>query len=338
MLWLVVLALVLSRRARSPRSRRARRATNIAALQAFPAFYHGRQIVLVGQVATENNGTIRATDGIASVHVVFKGSAPDGNDEIRGEFWDLGRMKSDDPRLANIDLRSTFGVDPDGAWPRPGDVTAIMATAIAPAERAPVSVDSRDRAQPVALRESEGHGQRSVHRSQPAGRSSRRAGAQPLGFRDSLGGRRPLGERRAAEGQGLRPRARRAAGHEPLARDHRRRARGTRAAVARGRRRRAFSWARRRRHRAPVEEAAPVRVPAAPPPEVVFSAPTQEETDVALHTSVRIQFSRDIKVVDVEGKHSRLLSRIGDGRARRARPRRPPSSRRSTTPRTASSN
>jgi hypothetical protein len=38
----------------------------------------------------------------------------------------------------------------------------------------------------------------------------------------------------------------------------------------------------------------PIRVPAAPPPEVVFSAPTEGETDVALSTSVRIQFSRDI--------------------------------------------
>ena len=39
----------------------------------------------------------------------------------------------------------------------------------------------------------------------------------------------------------------------------------------------------------------PDPVPAAPPPEVVFSAPTQDETDVSwLSASVRIQFSRDI--------------------------------------------
>src|SRR5204863_6726089 len=41
-------------------------------------------------------------------------------------------------------------------------------------------------------------------------------------------------------------------------------------------------------------EEAPIRVPAAPPPEVVFSAPTGDETDVQLSTNVRIQFSRDI--------------------------------------------
>ena len=37
-----------------------------------------------------------------------------------------------------------------------------------------------------------------------------------------------------------------------------------------------------------------IRVPAAPPPDVVFSTPTQDETDVQLTPLVRIQFSRDI--------------------------------------------
>src|SRR5262249_11038184 len=44
----------------------------------------------------------------------------------------------------------------------------------------------------------------------------------------------------------------------------------------------------------PVTEDAPIRVPAGPPPEVVFSAPTQDETDVSMSTTVRIQFSRDL--------------------------------------------
>jgi hypothetical protein len=42
------------------------------------------------------------------------------------------------------------------------------------------------------------------------------------------------------------------------------------------------------------EEEPPVRVPATPPAEVVFSAPTEDETDVPLATTVRIQFSRDL--------------------------------------------
>jgi len=50
-----------------------------------------------------------------------------------------------------------------------------------------------------------------------------------------------------------------------------------------------------------VEEEAPVRVPAAPSPEVVFSAPTADETDVPVATNVRIQFSRDLDPATLKG-------------------------------------
>ena len=45
-----------------------------------------------------------------------------------------------------------------------------------------------------------------------------------------------------------------------------------------------------------------IRVAAAPPPEVVFSAPTADETDVAPTTSVRIQFSRDMDASTFRGR------------------------------------
>ena len=41
---------------------------------------------------------------------------------------------------------------------------------------------------------------------------------------------------------------------------------------------------------------------AAPPPEVVFSAPTGGETDVPLTSTVRIQFSRDIDPTTLRGR------------------------------------
>ena len=46
----------------------------------------------------------------------------------------------------------------------------------------------------------------------------------------------------------------------------------------------------------------PIRVPAGPPPEVVFSAPTDEETDVLQTASVRIQFSRDLDQTTLRGR------------------------------------
>ena len=110
-----------------------RRATNLAALVAHPGFYHGRQIVIVGKVALDPRGQLKVSDDDGSVHLVFKGNAPDGLDEVRGEFWDIGRMKADDIRLNAYDLRATFNVDPEAPWPRPGEVTAIIASAVAPA-------------------------------------------------------------------------------------------------------------------------------------------------------------------------------------------------------------
>jgi hypothetical protein len=50
----------------------------------------------------------------------------------------------------------------------------------------------------------------------------------------------------------------------------------------------------------PIEE--PIRVPVGPPPEVVFSAPTEDETDVMTSTTVRIQFSRDLDVSTLKGR------------------------------------
>ena len=46
----------------------------------------------------------------------------------------------------------------------------------------------------------------------------------------------------------------------------------------------------------------PIRVPAGPPPEVIFSTPTQDETDVSQGTTVRIQFSRDIDPATLKGR------------------------------------
>jgi len=114
-----------------------RRATNLAAVLAYPGYYHGRPIVIVGKVGLDKDQLRVSDDADHSIHLLFKGTAPDGLDEVRGEFWDIGRMKADDLRLSTYDLRSTFKVDPDNPWPRPGEVMAIVATAVAPAPAAP---------------------------------------------------------------------------------------------------------------------------------------------------------------------------------------------------------
>ena len=136
-------------------------------------------------------------------------------------------------------------------------------------------------------------------------------------------------ERRAAAKARVRPLARRAHRHRPLARDHRHVQHGPRARVARRRAATASSSARRRPKR---RRPRPSRsaCPAAPPPEVVFSAPTQDETDVSMGTSVRIQFSRDIDQRDAQGARRRARTSIRRPPNAASRRRRRPSSRRST--------
>lgn len=271
----------------------ARRATNIASLQAFPTFYHTRQIVIVAQVTTERDGKIVASDGVASLRLVFKGSAPDGNGEIRGEFWDLGRMNPDDPRLASVDVRATFGVDPEGPWPRAGEVTAIIASAVTPA-----SVPAAASIRSIVLNPSRYQDQKVTVSGQFTGRNL--LGDLP----DAPARSRWDFVIRSADAalwvSGARPRGK---GFD-LALDARidtGRWLEITGVVKEGR---GLQWlevaaegihlGKAPTESAPIEEPL-VRVPAAPAPEVVFSAPTQEESDVAPNASVRIQFSRDIR-------------------------------------------
>jgi Big-like domain-containing protein len=307
---LLVLLLAVGVSAQAPQ----RRATNIAALITHPAFHHGRQIVVIGDVATQPNGQIRVSNGVASMRVVFDGSAPDGNDEIRGEFWDLARMNQDDPRLTRIDLPKTFGLDPGGPWPRGGEVMAIMATSITSAAVPPApSIRS------IVLNPSRYLNQRVTVVGQFTGRNLR--GDLP----DTPARSRWDFVIRSADAamwvSGARPKGK---GFD-LALDARidtSRWLEVSGVVKEGR---GLQWlevsadgiqlAKAPNEAPPVEEAPAVRAPAAPPPEVVFSAPTEGESDVSLGTTVRIQFSRDIAPATLRG-HVRAGYLQGETRER----------------------
>ena len=296
-----------------------RRATNIAAILAYPNFYHMRPILLVGTVAQQQNGEFRVSDSTGSLRVVPQGNPPDGLDEVRGQFWDLGRMKPDDPRLAGYDMRATFHVDPEGAWPRPGEVTAIIASDITPAapsagiasgsgttkspDFAPVSIRS------IVLDPPRYVGQQVTIAGQFDGRNL--SGDVPDTPRQS----RYDFILRAADASiwvtNVRPRGKDSRGNNfELGLDARidtgkwLQISGT---VRQGRgllwidgEAGTFALAQPPTD-AVVEEEAPIRVPAAPSPEVVFSAPTADETDVPVATNVRIQFSRDLDPATLKG-------------------------------------
>jgi Big-like domain-containing protein len=280
-----------------------RRATNLAALLAYPGFYHGRPVVIVGKVALEQDRLRVSDEAGNSVHLVFKGNAPDGLDEIRGEFWDVGRMKVDDPRLATYDVRAVFHFDPEGAWPRPGEVTAIVASAVSPASP-PMSPSIRA----IVLNPSRYADQKVTITGQYSGRNL--LGDLP----DAPARSRYDFVLRSSDAaiwvSNMRPRLRDTNGKEfDLALDSRldtsrwltvrgtiQQARGLQLLDAE-----AGSLALAKPPTETPAEDEPIRVPAAPPPEVVFSAPTQDETDVMLSTTVRIQFSRDLDQATLKG-------------------------------------
>ena len=280
----------------------ARRATNLDMILAYPGYFHQRSVLLVGKVATNDRGELMVSNDSLSLRVIFKGTVTDGLDEVRGEFIDIGRMKSDDPRLAALDLRGTFHIDPDGPWPKAGDVTAILASSItptspptAPGIRAIVLNPARYLDQTVSVV------------GQYQGRNL--TGDLP----DAPGRSRYDFVLRYADASiwitNMRPKTK----DFELGLDARidtgrwLRVTGT-VQQARG-----LQWIEAKAGtleaaKAPTETAETeptaeptIRVPAAPPPEVVFSAPTGDETDVALATNVRIQFSRDIDPATLKG-------------------------------------
>src|SRR4051812_29988076 len=273
-----------------------RRATNLAALLAYPGFYHGRPILIVGRVTIDNNQFRVEDEAEHSVRLLFKGTPPDGVDEIRGEFWDVGRMKPDDPRLTGYDLRNTFKFDPDGPWPRPGEVTAIVATTVASTAAAPPASIRTIVLQPWRFLD-----QKVAVTGQFSGRNL--LGDLP----DAPAKSRYDFVLRSADAAiwviNMRPRMKDANGKDlELGLDARidtSRWLSIRGTVQQGR---GLLWldaeaASLTLAKPPTETVAeeePVRVAMGPPPEVVFSAPTQDETDVLMGTTIRIQFSRDL--------------------------------------------
>jgi len=288
---LLCIATTVSAQTPSPR-----RATNLATLLAYPSFYHLRPVVVVGNVKQEDSGEIRLSDDSGSLAVLYKGSVPDGTDEVRGEFWDLGRLNADDPRLGGYDLQRTFHIDPAGPWPKPGQVLALVATAVEAASSPPApSIRS------IVLFPGRYTGQTVTITGQFGGRNL--LGELP----DSPARSRYDFVLRSADAAiwvtNMRPRGR----DFELSLDTRidtSRWVEVSGTVQQGR---GLIWMdgtpnSLKLAKAPAETPteAPIRVSVASPPEVLFSAPAADETDVPVSTTIRIQFSRDIDPVTIK--------------------------------------
>jgi len=87
-------------------------ATSPGALLASPVFFHGRQIVIRATVS-ESNGLTQvdmsgsaaaaaATSTPRAIYVLWKDRPSRTEGEIRGEFWDIGRLRPDDGAAVTI--------------------------------------------------------------------------------------------------------------------------------------------------------------------------------------------------------------------------------------------
>jgi len=107
----------------------ARRAASPAALLAFPGFFQAQPIVVRGTLATRDQAGLVSPTVDRAIPLIFKGpSPPDGPVELRGNFWDIGRLQREDPRIQTLGLNVLLKANGEDEWPRPGQVVAIVVT------------------------------------------------------------------------------------------------------------------------------------------------------------------------------------------------------------------
>jgi hypothetical protein len=280
----------------------SRRIATVTALASFPLFFH-TQAIRVRATVTEENGVLRLEQGGARVWLAAaQGSRlPDAKTsaEVTGTFLDVGRLDANDMR-SSVDLGALSQKLLNRPWPAPGELLVLLVDGSA--EAAPLAAPS---VRTVALDPDRYLDQevtvvgrfrgRNLYGDLPdgPGRSRWDFVLQSADAAIWVTGRRPRGDgfdlnidNRVDTGRWLEV--------SGVVKADRGLVRVEAAAI--------------RAAQAPAQTAQPealVRVPVTiPPPEVVFSAPTEGETDVEPAAHVRVQFSRDLRAETVKGQVS----------------------------------
>jgi Bacterial Ig-like domain len=272
-------------------------ATTIEALLAFPTFFHLKQVIVRGELKARGDTYVLVpAEGEAGPYVIPRsGRATEGPAEVRGQFWDVGRMTPDDPRFSGFDIKPLVDALHGGRWPGSGQMLVIGSASVAAPESFPAPT-----IRALALDPGRYDGERVTVVGQ-------------------FGGRNLYGDLPKAPGISRWDFVLRSAGSAVWITNLRPRGRGfdldPMAKVDTGR------WLEVSgvvRHRGglvwieaaviakaePAEQAAgtarPV-IPPGPPPEVRFSLPSEGETDVSPATTVRLQTTRDLDEATLGG-------------------------------------
>lgn len=102
-----------------------RRATTIAAIRAYPGFYHQQTVLVIGAVTgTVERATIGTDEG--AITLVARELPRDSRVEARGQLLDIGRMSQDDPRLIPFNLVDRVRTAYQERWPKPGEELILL--------------------------------------------------------------------------------------------------------------------------------------------------------------------------------------------------------------------
>ena len=258
------------------------------ALTGSALFYHGK-LVVVQQKLLEEAGLYRLAGTVKPVFVFFKERPRETEGEIRGEFWDLGRIEQGDNRFTGYDFTQMLEVASRGRWPGRDQVYVILGASIMPAlPSSPPTIRS------LALSPDDFEGKQVQVVGRFKGRNLYGDLPQALGktkwdfvLQSAEGAVWVTGMRPRGKGFDLDPGARVDTGKwlEVTGTVERH---GTLTYIQAT----ALELSTPQSE-TPVEVAVPQR-PRLPAPEVIFSAPVQDDEGVERASSVRIQFSRDV--------------------------------------------
>jgi hypothetical protein len=266
-----------------------RLATTSEALVAAPVFFHGKQVVVRHDV--EPAGSLMRLANTTKPVFVFWRDSPSvpTNSEVRGEFWDVGRLERTDSRFSNVNFQPILDAASNGQWPSRDQVFLILGASVIDS---PLPEDPNLRALALAPERYIGKGVTVTGRFRganlladlPQGAGTKGRWDFVLQSADAaiwVSGVRPRGK-----GFDLDVNSRVDTGHwlkvaGTLRRDG------------------ALPWIEATsiaEATAPTETVVEVAIPPPPqvPPQVVFSTPTADETDADRAGPIRMQFSRDM--------------------------------------------